>query len=374
MEIKIYLRILLDKWWLIALCFLITWTATVVFTFSQAPVYEATATFIVTPSSAFSDLRSFLSGLDVLSGRSEIANTYSEVIKSRLIKSMVLEELGLTENQIKEYEIESNLRAGTNVLQIKVRGTNPTLVRDMTNVIGNKTVSFVSNLYEAYELKPLDSAKLPTTPIKPNKKLYLALGAVFGLVLGIGLAFVAQYLQTPLETVANSGVIDQDSGAYNKRYFMQRLDEEIKRANRQGYPLAVALMNIEQLDAIHSFPTQVQREFLHQVTALLKQSLRDQDIVARFDDTIFAFLLTDTNGAGACETMTRLQTRIAWTPLEVEKVGLKLNLNGVTGVSDHAHRDGRGIDLIERARQAMEKAQSAGYGQVYLIPDDQEMV
>lgn len=374
MEAKIYLRILLDKWWLVLFCFLVTFTATVVFTFAQPPVYEAIATFILTPNTSFPDARNYLSGLDVLSNRSEIANTYSEVVKSRLIRAMVLEELGLSGDQVKDYVVESTLRAGTNVMQIKVQGIDPVLVRDMANVIGAKTLSYVSELYEIYELKPLDIAQLPTKPISPNKPLYLALGAVFGLTLGVGLAFVAQYLQAPLENIAASGIVDQDTGVYNKRYFTQRLDEEIKRASRQGYPLSVALMNIDQLSEIHSFPIEIRRELLHKVATLLKRQLREQDMVARFDDTIFAFLLTDMDGPNARETMERLQTRITWTPLEVEKVGLKLNLSGTTGVSDYSHHNGQATDLLDRVRDAMEKAQDAGYGQVYLVSENQEAV
>ncbi len=372
MEVKIYLQMLMDKWWLVLLCFLVTFTATVVLTFVQPLVYQATATFIVTPNTAFPDTRSFLSSLEVLSRRSEIASTYSEVIKSNLIKDMALEELGLSGDRVRGYVIDSSLRAGTNVLQIQVRGTDPALVRDMANVIGEKTMSYISKLYEMYEIKPLDVAKLPTRPISPNKTLYLALGVVLGLALGVGLAFVSQYLQAPLENMVNAGIIDQDTGLHNKQYFMQRLDEEIKRANRQGYPLSVALMNIEQLDEINSFPIEVRREALHKVAVLLKQHLRDQDIVACFDHAVFAFLLTDMDGANAKDAMERLQTRVAWTPVKVEKIGLTLNLNGVIGVSSYLHNGVQSKDLLDHVRRAMEEAQDVGYGQVYLVSENDE--
>ncbi len=46
-----------------------------------------------------------------------------------------------------------------------------------------------------------DPAEIPTTPVKPNKPVNIALGLVFGLVMGIGLAFFIEYLDTSVKTI-----------------------------------------------------------------------------------------------------------------------------------------------------------------------------
>ena len=138
MELKIYLRMLLRKWWIILPIFLITFTATIVFTFTQTPTYEATATLIVAPVDSISDATKFANNLSILSSRTEIASTYAEVASSRSIRQEAIEALNLSPYQAKSLAVESKLRAGTNVLEITVEGNDPVLVADFANKVGRK--------------------------------------------------------------------------------------------------------------------------------------------------------------------------------------------------------------------------------------------
>ena len=94
MELKAYSRVLLKRWWIVLPAFLITLIATLMFTFAQAPVYRAIATFIVAPSGSFETVGSFVNGLEVLSRRTEIANTYTQVAGSSLILLLSLATYG----------------------------------------------------------------------------------------------------------------------------------------------------------------------------------------------------------------------------------------------------------------------------------------
>jgi diguanylate cyclase (GGDEF)-like protein len=368
MELRIYLRILLRKWWIILPAFLITLTTTIVLTFTQAPTYRATATFVVAPSGSFEDVKSFVSGLETLSKRPEIVSTYAEVASSRLIKQEAADEFDLSQDQRKSLSIDSHLLAGTNVIEISVEGSDPVLVRDFANMVGAKTVTYVQELSEAYDLRPLDQAALPWFPLKPNKKLNLVLGAILGLMLGGGLAFLSEYLQAPLETMTNFGILDNESGAYNKRYFRQRLGEEMSRARRNKYPLSLSLMNVDHLDAMpKSSSSQVRSEVLHKVAAFLKQYLREEDVLARLDGTVFAFLLPDMPAEEARATMEKLQTRMAWTPLEMEKSGVTLNLSGAVGVVAYQYNGTVQDEFLAKADRALQQAEAAGDGEVCLL-------
>lgn len=372
MELKTYFRILLRKWWIVLPAFLVTFTSTVVFTFTQVPVYQTTATFLVTPNTSLGDVKSFVNGLDILSRRPEIATTYAEVANSRSIKNQAAEELKLSSEQKESLSVESQLQAGTNMVIITVEGNDPTLVRDFANTIGAQTVAYVQELYEAYELRLLDNATLPRIPIKPDLKLNLALGAILGLALGGGLTFLSEYLQTPLENVANFGILDPQTGVYNKRYFMQRLKEELSRAGRNTYPLSLALMKIDCFGGVNSSSAPISGEALHKVATLLKKYLREEDVMARFNETVFAFLLPDTPGEKAQEVMERLQTRITWTPFEMEKSDVQLNLSGVAGVVTYQY-NGTGYDeLLAKAQQALEEAEISGYEKIYLLLEHEE--
>jgi diguanylate cyclase (GGDEF)-like protein len=373
MELKIYLRILLRKWWIVLPAFLVTLTATIVLTFTQSLTYSATTTFVITPNSSFEDVKSFVSGLDIVSRRAEIATTYAEIAASRRIRQEAADELNLSKDQRGGLSVESQLLAGTNVLEITVEGSNPVIVRDFANMVGTKTIVYVHELYEGFDLSPLDQATLPTSPVRPNKKQNLALGALLGLALGGGLAFLAEYLQVPLESMTSFGVLDDESGAYNGRYFRQRLGEEMSRASRNKYPLSLALMNVDQLDAIRaSSSPQVRSEALRKVAVFLKQYLREEDVLARFDGTTFAFLLPDMPGEEAKTIMEKLQMRMAWTPLEMEKSGVKLNLSGAAGVVAYQYNGTGRDELLAEADRVLRQAETAGYGKVYLLAEDGE--
>lgn len=367
MELKAYFRILIQKWWIILPAFLITFTSTVVLTFTQTPVYQTTATFVVTPNTSFEDVKSFASGLDILSRRSEIATTYAEVANSRSIKKQAADELGLSSAQKKSLSVDSQLLAGTNVLKITIEGNDPVLVRDFANTVGAQTIAYAQELYETYVLKPLDLATLPNSPIKPSKTINLALGGIMGLALGAGLAFLSEYLQAPLENMTSFGILDDETGAYNKRYFVHRLREEMSRAKRNTYPLSLALMNVDRLGTLQSSSLQVRQEALRKVAVLLRQHLREEDVMARLDETVFAFLLPDMPGDKAQKTVEKLQTRIAWTPFEMEKSGLKLNLSGSAGVVAYQCNGTRQDELLDMANRALKESEASGYEKVRLI-------
>jgi diguanylate cyclase (GGDEF)-like protein len=364
MELKIYLRTLLKKWWIILFAFLVTLGATTALTFTQTPTYTSTATFIVTPSDSLDEIGSFASRLDIVSRRTEIANTYAQVAVSRWIGQEVADELGLSLDQRKDYIVESRLRAGTNVLEITVEGSDRVVVSDFANLVGIKMIAYVRNLYEAFDLVSLDGAPVPLDPIKPNKVLNLATGTIFGLVLGVGLAFLSAYLQAPLETVATADVFDVETGAYNKRYFVQRLGEEMSRARRNKYPLSLAMMNVDQLEVLRTASSEIRREILRKVVVSLQQYLREEDLVARLEGTVFGFLLPDIAEEEAKARMEKLQTRMAWTPYEIEKSGVKLNLSASVGVAAYQYNGTRQDEFMAQADRALQHAEATGYGRV----------
>ena len=373
MELKIYLRILLKKWWIILPVFLITFITTVVFTFTQAPTYEATATFVVAPVGPFESNWQIVSGLDALSRQAEIASTYAEVAISRQIRQDAVQALNLSSSQARSLSIKSKLRAGTNVLQIIAEGNDPVIVASFANGVGEKTIAYVEKLYEVYQLEALDKAMPPTAPLKPDTMLNLTLGAFLGLGLGVGLAFLSEYMQSPLETMMNLGILDEETGAYNKRYFAQRLGEEMSRAKRNRYPLSLALMNVDDAGVMRtSLSPQFRSEALRKVTVFLKQYLREEDVMSRLDGTTFAFLLPDMPESKAKVIMEKLQTRVAWTAFEMEKTGVKLNLSGAAGVVAYNYNGTSQAEFLDKASRALQLAETGGYGKVYALSEDRD--
>lgn len=366
MELKTYLLILLRKWWLVLPIFLVTLTTASVITYTQTPVYSATTTFIVAPSSSFGDVRSYATGLNILSNREEIIATYTEVAASRKIKEIAAESIGLKSTT--GYSVTSDLIKGTTVLKITAAGPDPVVARDLANAVGTATVEYVRELYEAYQLSLLDEAKTPRSPASPDRILNISLGATLGLVLGGGIAFLLTYLEPSLESIVDVNIIDAKTGVYNRQYFLQRLGQEMVRARRNRYPLSVALMRIDKLNMLRGFnASRVRGDVLRHIAVLAKQFIREEDLIAYLGGDVFAFLLPDTPGRDAQAMMEYLQTRIAWTPFHSDIADVKLNLNGIVGVADYNY-NGTGLEqLIDMATQALKRAEVSQEGKVYLV-------
>jgi diguanylate cyclase (GGDEF)-like protein/putative nucleotidyltransferase with HDIG domain len=94
--------------------------------------------------------------------------------------------------------------------------------------------------------------------------------------------------------------IDQKTGVYNHGYFMGQLDHELARANRFDRPLTVILGDLDLLRNINnSYGHLAGDEVLIGIAKILKESVREYDIVARFGGEEFVILMPETDGATA---------------------------------------------------------------------------
>ena len=258
MELKMYFRILLKRWWIIPLTFIFTLIPTYIFVSGQPWVYESEATFVIRPrtSVAVND-DEIVKALDTVSRRVEIITTFAEVSSSSLIKQRAVESLGLSAEEQEGLKVNGRVLAGTNILEINVQGPDPKIVRDLATAVSMETLSYVSNLYDVFELEPLDGANIPNRPVSPNKTLNLAIGAALGLLLGVGLIFLIEYLKEPLVGDLQINVIDPETGAYNQTYFKLRLGEELSRARHNTYSFSLALIKVYHRDLVYVSRRQV---------------------------------------------------------------------------------------------------------------------
>lgn len=366
MELKTYFNILAKKWWIILPVFLVTFTAGMIFTYTQTPIYSATATYVVAPSPALGDAKSFTSGLDMLGRREEIATTFAQIATSRQIKQLAGDSIGLEELQ--RYTVSSRLLAGTNITEFTVQGPDPAMVKDLANAVGVQVEEYVRGSYEVFILRLLDEATPPRRPISPDTSLNLTLAAIFGLVLGIGLAFLSVYLETPPHAVADVNIIDTQTGVYNKDYFLRRLSQEMVRAKRNRYPLSVALMRIDNLGLLKGINSaKIRSEILRQTATLTSQYLREEDLMAHLTDDVFAFLLPDMTGENAKAVMEYLQTRISWLPVQSSTNGAKFNFKGIVGIASYNHNGTSRDELVSQADRALQLAAVNAGGGAYLL-------
>jgi diguanylate cyclase (GGDEF)-like protein len=266
--------------------------------------------------------------------------------------------------------IGSELIPSTNIIKISASSHDPKLAKEIADAVGQQTIDYVKGLYEIYDMKLLDPAYVPRSPSKPQKVENFVLAALLGTVVGVGSAFLLDYLRSSEEVAAGLNILDPDIGIYNRYYFLQRLSEELSRARRHERPLSLALMSVENLDVTPGMEPRSRKEALRRIGIFLKQYLRNEDLVARYEGDTFALLFPDTSGPDAEQMLKSLHTRMQWNIFELEG-GIRLNLTPNSGVVSYDLNGTSRDKLISKLADTLQRAREEGYGKVYLIQDDE---
>jgi len=89
--------------------------------------------------------------------------------------------------------------------------------------------------------------------------------------------------------------IDNKTGLFNHEYFKQQVGNELKRANRFDRPLTIIMADMDLLRNINNtYGHLAGDKVLVGVARILKQSIREYDVAARFGGEEFAILLPET--------------------------------------------------------------------------------
>jgi diguanylate cyclase (GGDEF)-like protein len=315
MEIKTYWRILKKRWQLLLFGFAVVFVITLILTIRQPAVYETSTTFVIRPrvtEGAVSD--DIVRALDIVSRRVEINTTFAEVATSRLIKRQAIDRLELTSEEQQGLNVSARVVGGTNVMEITAEGHDPEVVRDFANAVGVETVSYVSQLYDVYELEPLDEANLPGKPSQPNMLVNLVLGSILGLAFGACLIFLLKYLETASAERESFNIIERETDAYTRSYLLHRLWAEISRARRSKRPLSLGLIRLEMSNEQDPAHPHNHAAVMRLAKTAMERVLREEDVLARFDSDTFAVLLPDTGARQAQNLLNKAVARVRALP------------------------------------------------------------
>jgi diguanylate cyclase (GGDEF)-like protein len=368
MEVKEYIRVIVKNWRILLVSVGVTVVATLLFTLRQPRVYESLASFVIRPHSSLIVQDDFVSTLETLSRRVEINNTFAEVANSKLIKDQAIERLGLNSTERRGLSADGRVLVGTNILEVKVKAEDPEVAQAFAGAVSLEIVDFVSNLYDVFELGPLDSASLATRPISPKIGVNLVLGAVLGIGLGLALIFLYEYLRTPDGHLRQFDILDPDTGAYNRAYLEMRLRQEVSRVRHSNGELALALIRIRDRGAVND-DGGAGREAMPSAATLFGPLLRDEDLLARFDDTTFAVMMPEMCGPEAKVVVEELHLKLGAVPLSLDQYNVRTSgFRGVASVVELCEHDANAEELLQEAMMGLKEAERGTYGRVALRP------
>jgi diguanylate cyclase (GGDEF)-like protein len=148
---------------------------------------------------------------------------------------------------------------------------------------------------------------------------------------------------------------DSLTGVANRRAFVQRIEEELARAQRHGGSTTLAVADVDRFKQLndehgHVVGDRVLREFVARVAA----TLRTGDLLARLGGDEFALLLPHTDGAAAAKVVDRIRQAVAGAPLA--GVPVTVTLGAAVLESGQAAPE----ELYRSADQALYAAKAAG--------------
>lgn len=155
---------------------------------------------------------------------------------------------------------------------------------------------------------------------------------------------------------------DPLTGAYNRRYLDQRLAEALPLAVRGVQPLSVLICDIDDFKRINdAFSHAVGDQVLCQVAALLRQHVRQSDVVARFGGEEFVVLFPATTLEQAAAAGEKLCARVREWPWGTLGEGLAVTLSA--GVAA-AEREPTPEKLLSAADAKLYEAKRLGKDRV----------
>jgi len=178
-----------------------------------------------------------------------------------------------------------------------------------------------------------------------------------------------QHLNEELTRVHILSLTDELTELPNRRAFMRRLEDEVARVQRYGYPLSLCLIDMDGFKAINDrFGHAAGDEVLRNFSANVLSIFRHHDMVARYGGEEFAVLLPNTEKHGAMRALAKVRKRAAESPYQFNGKTMPMPTFSA-GIALYRSGETTG-NLIERADKALYQAKRLGRNRVELAESD----
>jgi diguanylate cyclase (GGDEF)-like protein len=189
---------------------------------------------------------------------------------------------------------------------------------------------------------------------KPNEAYFLQ---------AIGDQMLMSVSHTRLRSlVRRMGVSDERTGLLSRSSYQSCLLTEADRSRTQGTPLALAILQIDRgAEILRQHGESPVERFLEQLARSLQPIVRQNDVAVKYTSWSLAFILPDTNLAGAQNLADKLRRAALGLrpPWDSTQITLSAGIVEAVAKPDYESED-IVTDLINRAESSAEEARKAG--------------
>lgn len=159
------------------------------------PVYSASTTLWVMNEGSQINYENLLTSRN-------LTKTYAEVAQSRAVMSDVARQLNLGETALTALEKKLTVTPvrDTEILSFAVEDSDPVMAANIANAVADAFKAQVRSYMKIQNVMIVDRAVPPLDPIRPRPLLNIAVAAVLGVLLAVGLVFLIEALDTSIKS------------------------------------------------------------------------------------------------------------------------------------------------------------------------------
>lgn len=192
-------------------------------------------------------------------------------------------------------------------------------------------------------------------------------GVGIGIMLeALMMAFIISYkirlLETEKHKLGQQALIDPLTKLYNRRHFFTKADFIIKNQLINARPISVVMLDIDDFKLINdNYGHQAGDQVLQGLSKILRMSISDNEVLARFGGEEFALLLPNHDQHQAQDFLRQLLFQIQ--SLEVPYQDKTLNITVSIGITE-MHKNEVIESVLRRADEALYLAKSSGKNKI----------
>jgi len=167
------------------------------------------------------------------------------------------------------------------------------------------------------------------------------------------------------EEALHLSYIDDLTGIYNHRFFIQQLTLEVERQKRYSAPLSLLMIDIDYFKNYNDTNGHLAGDqVLKAVSILIQRGVRQTDIVARYGGEEFSAILINAGREKALEIAERVRRNVADTRFPNESAQPNKQLTVSVGVATFSSSISSLTDLIREADHALYRAKRRGRNRI----------
>lgn len=170
------------------------------------------------------------------------------------------------------------------------------------------------------------------------------------------ICFMAEKMREGQAASESLTIADPLTGAYNRRYFDIRIEEEMNRCIRYGTIFSLSLIDIDHFKEINdTYGHQVGDSVLKELVGILKENSRETDILTRYGGEEFAIIYPCTPKSGVLTQVERLREVVEEHPFKDLDRPLTISI----GAADSAGKNSPAL-VIQEADTNLYAAKRSG--------------